>query len=783
MSKESSSVRRVRTFTHWGAYDVVVSDDTITSVEPIEEDPDPSPIGQSLVDGISHRSRVRAPSVREGWLEHGPGPANGARGAGPFVEIGWDQALDLVAAEVGRVREQYGNASIFGGCYGWASAGRFHHAQSQVHRFLNLIGGYTASKNSYSTGTAQVIIPRVLGSRFLDILDKSTAWPVIAAHTELVVAFGGIALKNSQVNGGGIGKHVTSKWLHETHANGAKFVNISPIADDLAPSLEARWLAVRPNTDTALMLALAHVLVADNLFDRDFVDRYCVGFERFLPYLLGESDGVAKTPRWASEITGIGVDDIIELAQRMAGSRTLITVAWSLQRGDHGEQPYWMSTVLAAMLGQIGLPGGGIGYGYGAEAAVGNPVRRLGGPTISQFSNPIDSFIPVARIADLLNSPGESFDYDGQRLTYPDIRLIYWAGGNPFHHHQDLNNLVNAWQKPDTIIVNEPWWTATARHADIVLPITSALERNDIGRASNDDYLVPMHQAIKPLGEARSDFAVFTALACRLGVEAEFTEGRDEMGWLTHLYEEFRVQARGEQIELPDFDGFWAGDGIQLDRDDSDRVLLSDFRADPIGASLGTPSGKIEIFSETIDAFGYDDCGGHPKWIEPAERLGTNNTIHPLHLVSNQPEGRLHSQLDCGATSTRAKINNREAMRINPADAADRDIRSGDTVRLFNERGSCLAGARVDDKVMAGAVVLPTGAWYDPDTPGGIDRHGNPNVLTLDKGTSRLSQGSAAHTTMVQVERVVGTAPEPRPFEPPTLSTHRTPEQHDEQPG
>ncbi len=761
---------KVRTFSHWGAYDVCVTDGSITGVEPFSEDPDPSPIGNSFVDGIDHRSRVQRPSVRRGWLEDGPGPAEGARGTESFVEVSWTEALDLVAAEIDRVRGEHGNESIFAGSYGWASAGRFHHAQSQIHRFLNLAGGYTASKNSYSTAAAQVIIGHVLGRDFLDVLDGSTAWPVIAEHTELIVAFGGIALKNSQVNAGGIGKHVAGGWLREAHSNGMKFVNISPVAADAAEFLDPEWITVRPGTDTALMLALAHVLVAENLHDESFVHTYCVGFDKFLPYLVGDTDGHPKTPEWAAAICGVEAREITALARRMAAHRTMVTVAWALQRGDHGEQPYWMATVLAALLGQIGLPGGGIGYGYGAEGAVGAPIRRLSGPTLGQFENPTGSFIPVARIADMLLSPGQQYDFNGQRRTYPDARLVYWAGGNPFHHHQDLNRLVGAWQRPDTVIVNEPWWTATARHADIVLPVTSTLERNDIGRASNDDYIVPMHQAIQPIGEARSDFAVFSDLAARLGIAESFTEGRDEMAWLRHLYGQFQTRVLAEDIDLPDFDTFWAGRGIQLPRSDNNRVLMADFRADPDSAPLGTPSGKIEIFSEVIDSFGYDDCGGHPMWIEPAERLGAGDDRYPLHLVSNQPSTRLHSQLDCGATSTSSKVDGREAMRMNPGDAAPRGIESGDAVRLFNDRGACLAGVLLDDGVMAGAVVLPTGAWYDPDTPGGLERHGNPNVLTLDKGTSRLAQGCAAHTTMIQVEPAPTNAPEPQPFEPPNFS-------------
>ena len=761
---------RIQTYTHWGAYGIEVDDDRIVAVHADADDPDPSLIGQSFGDAIDHRTRVETPMVRKGWLENGPSSRQG-RGAEPFVAVSWDEAFDLVAQELTRVKAAHGNAAIFGGSYGWASAGRFHHSQSQLHRFLNHNGGYSYSVNSYSTAAAQVIIPHVFGTSFLEMMDSLTAWPVIVEHGELVVMFGGMPLKNAQVNGGGIGRHVTRGWLERARGNGVDFVNISPLASDAADFLDAQWLAVRPGTDTALMLGLAHSLFTEGLHDAAFLASHCQGFERFLPYLLGTSDGAPKDAAWASGISGIPADAIRDLARRMARRRTMITCSWSLQRGDHGEQPYWMAATLAAMLGQIGLPGGGVGYGYAAESSMGNPVKRLSGLSLPQGDNPVAGFIPVARVADMLLNPGAAFDYNGQNLRYPDIRLVYWCGGNPFHHHQDLNRLVEAWKRPETIIVHEPWWTATARHSDIVLPATTALERNDIGRASNDAHIYAMHLVVTPRGEARDDYAIFSGLAERLGFHDGFTEGRDEAAWLRHLYDVFRQRVSEQRIELPEFDDFWKDGHIELPLADNKRVIFEDFRRDPAAHPLATPSGRIEIFSEVIDGFAYDDCPGHAVWMEPAERLGGARAgDYPLHLVSNQPATRLHSQLDCGATSLADKVAGREAVMINPQDALARGIADSDVVRLFNDRGACLAGARITAEVMAGAVVLPTGAWYDPATPGGLDRHGNPNVLTLDKGTSRLAQGSSAHTTLVQIEKFGGPAPKVEAFEPPEIA-------------
>src|SRR5207247_1793569 len=211
--------------------------------------------------------------------------------------------------------------------------------------------------------------------------------------------------------------------------------------------------------DVGLMLGLAHTRMPENLYDRAFLETYTVGFARLRAYIMGESDGTPKDAAWASAITQIPAPTIRALARRMAAVRTMIAVSWSVQRADHGEQPYWMAIALAAMLGQIGLPGGGFGFGYGATSGSGSPPARV--PLLH---------MPVARFTDMLLNPGASFDFNGHRLTYPDIRLVYWCGGNPFHNIQDLNRLLHAWQKPETIIIHEPWWTPAARRADIVLP-------------------------------------------------------------------------------------------------------------------------------------------------------------------------------------------------------------------------------------------------------------------------------------------------------------------------
>ncbi len=748
------------TMSHWGAYHVETQDGRVANVAPFERDPEPSPLIQAMPGVVHHGSRIVQPMVRQGWLDAGHASDTAGRGTEPFVAVSWNDALELLANELSRVKAAHGNEAFYPAS-GWGSAGAFHSASSQLKRFFNSFGGCVDQVTNYSFGAASVIVPHVVGS--MAPLSQPTTWPTIIDSTGLFVAFGGASSKNSQTSMDGIGTHETQRYLRDARNAGMDFVQVSPMSNDFADELGAEWLALRPNTDTAVMLGLAHTLYVEGLHDTDFLDRYSVGFDRFRVYLTGESDGVPKNADWAAAISGIDAETLRGLARRMANSRTMISVSWSVQRADHGEQPCWMAITLAAMLGQIGLPGGGVGIGYGSNGVTGNPTPGVASSQLPKGSNSTGEFIPMARISDMLLNPGAEYDFNGERRTYPDIRLMYWAGGNPFHKHQDINRLLEAWRRPETIIVNEPWWTPTARRADIVLPVTTTLERNDLVFTGRDRFCAAMQRAVPPVGEARNEYDIFTDLAGRLGFRETFTEGRDEMDWLRHMYDATRQNAAELNIEMPDFDEFWLDGYVELPAPEHPPVLFGAFRADPRQAPLKTPSGRIEIFSETIDRFGYDDCPGHPTWLQPAEWLGSDAAKrHPLHLISNQPRHRLHSQMDFGAPSQASKVRAREPVRIHPDDAAPRGIEDGDVVRLFNDRGMCLAGAEVTDSIRPGVLRLSTGAWFDPlasDEIGSLDKHGNPNMLTLDKGTSRLAQSCSAQSALVEIELFAGALP------------------------
>lgn len=748
------SIIRYPQLAHWGAFTAVVEDGKLIRCEPFANDPNPSPLLESITPMVYSDKRIRKPAIRRSWLQQREKSDRTLRGREDFVEVEWDVALDLVAQENRRVRDRYGPSGLFTGSYGWSSAGRLHHARSLVRRFYFSGGGGVDQLGNYSWGSAQFFLPYVIGT-FSPLTGRVTSWPSVVEHCELFIAFGGLALKNAQVSSGGSAEHSLKPWLEKLAQKGTPVINISPMRDDCPAFVNAEWIPIRPNTDVALMLALAYEIQRVDGQDQAFLATHCVGYEQLADYIRGVNDGIAKTPEWASEITGIPALRISQLAQQLIGVRSFMTCSYSVQRAHRGEQPYWMVIALSAMLGQVGLPGGGFSFGHGSMNGVGNPRIDTPGPSMPVGKNPAGLAIPVARICDMLLQPGQPYQFQGETHTYPYIHLVHWAGGNPFHHHQQLNRLVEGWQKPDTVIVQDIWWTPAAKMADIVLPVTSSLERNDIGGSSRDRYVLAMHQAIAPQHQARNDFDIFADLAERLGYRSQFTENRDEMAWIRHIYQECGVAQQPHGVAWPDFESFWQRGHVDLPAPPKEFVFFDAFRENPQANPLQTPSGKIELFSEKIASYHYEDFAPHAEWQPPVEWLGAPQAEQwPLHLISIQPEDRLHSQLDPAPLAQGNKTAGRETLYMHPQDAAKRDITEGSQVQVSNLRGHCLAGVRITDGVTRGVVLMATGAWFDPGFGGKqhkVEQSGNPNVLTLDIGTSRLTQGPNAMSCLVEV--------------------------------
>lgn len=734
--------------THWGAFEAEVRDGRLIAARPWGPAGGNAAMIGALPRLVHSPLRIARPHVRRAYLANGPRAGGQGRGRDEIVPVSWDTALDLVAEALARTRAEHGPSAIFGGSYGWSSAGRFHHARTQVRRFLAAVGGFTDQIGNYSWGAADALLPHVLGSSEA-VSAAATSWSMIADHTDLMIAFGGLNPKNWRVTSGGAGDHAVPAMLERAARRGMTLWVISPQAGDTPPGIDAHRIAPRPNTDTAVLLALAHQALIDGVADLAFLERYTSGHEELAAYLRGDRDGTPKTLSWAAAIADVPEESLTALWTAIRNSRrVMLTAAWSLQRADHGEQPFWATIALAAVLGQIGLPGGGFSFGYGSMNAVGADARRGYVPAMPGLPNPAGSAIPAAAVLDLLDNPGKTIRFNGRAITYPDTRMIYWAGGNPFHHAQDLFALERAWQRPDTVVVHEPWWTPAAERADIVLPATTTLERTDIGGSSRDPHVFAMPRLIPPQGEARDDFAIFRDLADRLGCRPAFDEGRDEDAWLRHLWQRTEERGRRDGIAVPDYDGLRAQGAWRVPAPDAPEVLLDAFRRDPEGAALQTPSGRIVLSSPPLRER-VPDLPSHPAWLPPHEYLGAA-AEDEVHLVTNQPAQQLHSQLyQCAEAADRP-----QAIHLAPSDMARHGFAAGEIVRVWNRRGACLARVQPDPGLRPRVAVMATGAWFkpDPEEPG-LELNGNPNVLTADRRTSSLGQACAALSTLVRLSK------------------------------
>lgn len=765
----------VLTAAHWGPILVDTDGENVLASRGALPTSHPNSLQSVVRDQVHSKTRIRYPMVRKGYLASPEAPL-GARGQDEFVRVSWDEALDLLHAQHKRIRETYGPSAIFAGSYGWRSNGVLHKAATLLQRYMSLAGGYTGHLGDYSTGAAQAIMPHVVGGN--EVYQQQTSWPLILEHSEVVVLWSANPLNTLKIAWNASDEQGIA-YFEALRKSGKKLICIDPMRSESVEFFgdAMEWVAPHMGTDVALMLGIAHTLVENGWHDEAFLDRCTTGYSVFADYLLGNTDGEAKSAEWAAEICGISADKIRELADIFHQNTTMLMSGWGMQRQQFGEQKHWMLVTLAAMLGQIGTPGGGFGLSY-HFANGGNPTRRAAvlasmQGTVKGGVDAVDK-IPVARIVEALENPGAPYQHNGLNRHFPDIRFVWWAGGANFTHHQDTNRLIQAWQKPELVVISECNWTAAARHADIVLPATTSFERNDLtmtGDYSNQ-HLVPMKRVVMPREEARDDFEVFAELSERWekGGRARFTEGKSELQWLETFYRIAGERGASQQVTLPPFDKFWeANQLIEMPESEQNAafVRFEAFRADPQANPLKTPSGKIEIYSERIASFQYPDCPAHPMWLAPDEWHG-NAKPGQLQLLSAHPAHRLHSQLNHTSLRERYAVAGREPLTINTQDAEARQIREGDIVRLWNQRGQVLAGAVVSDDIKPGVMCLHEGAWPDLDRDaGGICKNGAVNVLTKDIPSSRLGNGCAGNTALAWVEKYDGPNLALTAFNPP----------------
>ncbi len=749
-----SPIKKIPTGSHFGAFYAYVQDGKIIDIEPQGKDSRPAMI-KAWIDRNYSKTRIKYPYVRKSFLENRPN--NGLlRGKEEFVRVSWDKAVKLVVKKLKETPRE----SIYNGTTdGWAHPGLVNYCPTLAGRFFNIVkGGSVNIDGDFSVGAALRTNPDVVGD--IEVYSLQTAHEQILANTEVYVMWGADLFKTNKIDFA-VANRKNDEYYIKYRNSKMKFICIDPIKTETAKMFNAECIHIRPNTDVAMMLAMMNYLYNTKKYNKSFIKKYTDGFDKFLPYLLGKADGVPKTPEWAEKITEVPASKIKELADLFVSHRTLIAGNWSMQRAHHGEQVQWGIITLASMIGQVGLPGGGFAfsmhYGGGGQASAG----KAGPGGFSQGRNRVDAIIPASRINETLLHPGRVINFMGSKLKLPHIKLMYVAGANNVGHQQDINELIKGLRKLDTLIVQDPWWTPTAKMADIVLPATTILERNDISLLSGSysgDKIYAMKKVVDNPYEAKDDYEIYSLLAKEFGEKEykKFTKGKTVMEHIKDFYEE------SDAAKTISFEEFWNKGYIeyQIPKEAYKYVRQGDFRKDPIKYPLKTESGKIQIFCKKFADFGYNDFKGHVTWFEPAEWLGSKLTKkYPLHLLSPHATYRKHSQLDNVWIADTYKIKGREPIRINPKDAKKYGISHGDLVEVYNDRGRLIVGAVVTDDIREGVVAIEEGTWYSPENPMIDNSRGNsgqPNVLTSSRPTSQAAQACTANTVLVAIKKVEG---------------------------
>jgi anaerobic dimethyl sulfoxide reductase subunit A len=651
----------------------------------ITTDERPMPSLKGCLRGLAQAEIVHAPDRLLTPLKR-----RGARGEGRFEPVSWDDALGLLSRELKRVKAAYGNGAVLL-LDRTGSLSPLHGMGKPAKRFFALFGGCTTPWGSASYEAARFAGLATYGTPFTGNTPDSFL------RSRLILLWGW----NPFVTRFGPD---TTHYLGEARKAGARIVCVDPRRSQTCRAVAGEWIPIRPGTDGAMLIAMAHVMIDEGLYDRPFVETHTAGFGEFSDYVLGRNDGVPKTPLWAERITGVAAGTIEGLAREYAVQKPAALVAgWAPGRTAFGEQYHRCAAALSAMTGNIGIPGGWaaggtnrVDLGFLKETF---PVPDLPGGTI-HLSHVFDALLK------------------GRSGGYPDdLRLLYIVGGNVLNQNLNTNRGVEALKASEFVVVHERFMTPTARYADLVLPVTTCLERQDIGQPwSGGPYCIHMERAIEPLGEARDDLAIFTELASRLGLEG-FNDRSDE-AWLRA----FVAATPG----LPDYDTFAAAGFHEFG---IPRPWIA-FRDQIEGRiPFPTPSGKIELFSRTIAELKDPQIPVVPTYLDPwegpADPLASR---YPLQLVSPHARTRVNSQFD-NIPGLKAQAD--DALWMNPDDAATRGIENGDRVEVFNDRGRMVRKVKVTEGIRRGVVSLDAGAWYRPDRIG-VDQGGCVNVLTRD---------------------------------------------------
>ena len=694
--------------------------------------------GRSYRGRQNHKDRLRYPMKRFG-----------KRGEAKFARISWEEALDTAAHEIRRVRDAYGGAAIHIP-YGTGSYNQTN-GRWPANRLMNLAGGSLGFYNSYSWACISAATPTVFGTPVTG--NQRQDW----LNTRYILMW---SWNPCEMRDGTNSEY----FVRLAHDRGARVVCIDPRMTLSAVALADEWIPIRPGTDTAMMSAMAYVMITEGLYDREFVRTHCLGFdetqmpagaegaESYKDYVLGTRDGVPKTPVWAERITAVPAATIARIAREYALTKPgILYQGYGMQRRAYGEQPVRGGCVLAAITGNVGIPGGW---------ASGLALQAAGcGARWSLFplgDNPVKAEIPSFLWTEAVMRGKDMGPEDGVRgvdRLGTDIKLLWAVASNLLiNQHANVNRSARILRDEslvETIIVQDNFMTPSARFADLVLPVCTQFETWGLadGWKYGEEILL-MPKVVDPPYEAKSDYWICSEIARRLGIYDAYTEGRSERDWVAWIIEQYQ---KTFLPGAPDLDEFVSSNrGLYGRPVTQPAVAFADFRRDPEKYPLGTPSGKIEIFSKCLYDLGKpDEIPAVPKYIQEWESpFGPEAEQYPLQAIGPHTLSRVHSTLENVAMLEEAFP---QRVFLNPLDAGPRGIKDGDLVKVWNDRGTIVLRGRLTERILPGVVAVPQGAWWTPDKDG-VDRRGNINVLTSERWTP-YAFGNAQHTIMVQAAK------------------------------
>ncbi|MCD7896044.1 MAG: molybdopterin-dependent oxidoreductase [Planctomycetaceae bacterium] len=689
--------------------------------------------GRAYRHTFFHAERLRYPLLRIG-----------KRGEGKFKRIGWDDAIDRIAREWIRIRDAYGPASR----YVLYSTGvtSMMRPDKMAKRLLNLDGGFLDAYNTYSDACATYVTPYIYGdTRSGNAVEDipNSRLILLWGHNPAETIFG------SERN----------YYLAKARENGTRVIVIDPRRSDSALAQADEWIGIVPSTDSALADGMAYVVWTERLWDKEFMDTFCLGFdeehmppgipagESYEAYLFGRQDGVVKSPGWASAITGVPADTIVRLAREYATAKpACLLPGYGPQCTGNGEQTTRSLALLTCLTGNVGIPGGGAG-GVGL-------VSRHAESSFPIPNNPYPGKIPHflwTRAVDAARSMTVNDGLVGvERLQTPVKMLFCLASNTLVNQHSDINRTARILEDEDKcefIVCSDLFMTASARFADIVLPAVSGFETDNITAPwGYGNYVLFNNRIRPPLFECRFEWDWLREVAGKLGLREEFEDGKPAVGdWLRH----FLGEMRKKEPELPSYADFRERGGHNY-REKKVFIAYEKQRRDFANNPFPTPSGKIEIFSPRLHALGRPiDIPAIPKYTPcPEGPEDPLRATYPLQLIGWHTKRRTHSIHDNNPLLDEVEP---QRLWIHPVDAAARGIADEDEVLVYNDRGMVRIRARVTDRIIRSVVAMPQGAWYRPDR-NGVDHGGSINVLTSHRPTP-LAKGNPQHTNLVEVVR------------------------------